>query len=432
MTVESTLVPYNDSGLPQKNAPPAMPAAYTFLSPLLAADRRWVAINWQSTASPTDDGADLVRCFDEARVAPLARLLPMIIPVSPACLHDATFIEKLAGTALVFIVPGASVGDEKTLERCRVLHQHGRRFGVEVDNADLLRQVPADVFHYLQFDASFARQDIPSAELLYAKQSGFRKIATSVASYEMFDWLSEKSFDWHDSRFLATRNPHLAREPDLTRLKLLKLFNLVKQDGDTRQIEAIFREEPKLSYTLLRLVNSVAVGARTRIGNFSQAIVLLGRRQLQRWLQLLIYADNLADGNAANPLMQLAAARGRQIELLSMAIEPHPAVPDLSDRAFMTGLFSLLEALINLPMAEILRELPLHDDVVAALSSTASGGSDAGVLSRLLGAVIAGEAGNFALAEAMLSELGISPAAHTQAQVAALQWASQINVDHHD
>ena len=408
-----------------------MPSDYTYFSPLLAADRSWVAINWQQPASATINGADFIRRFDEARAAPLSRLLPIVTPINPDCLHDTACIEQLAGAALVFIVPGANVGDENTLERCRLLHKHGRRFGVEVDNADLLREIPADVFHYLHFDATFARQDIPSAELLYAKQSGFRKIATKVASYEMFDWLAEKSFDWHASRFLATRNPHSGKEPDLTRLKLLKLFNLVKRDGDTREIEAIFREEAKLSYTLLRLVNSVAVGARMRINNFSQAIALLGRRQLERWVQLLIYADNLAEGSAANPLMQLAAARGRQIELLSMAIEPKPALSDLSDRAFLTGLFSLLEVLINLPMAEILQELPLPDDVIEALSASTSGARDAGVLGRLLGAVIAAEAGNFSRAEALLGELGISPTAHAQAQVAALQWASQINVDHH-
>jgi len=61
--------------------------------------------------------------------------------------------------------------------------------------------------------------------------------------------------------------------------------------------------------------------------------------------------------------MQLAAARGRQMELLCTAIVPKPDIPDLCDNAFMTGLFSLLDILINLPMSEILKELPLEDEV---------------------------------------------------------------------
>ena len=178
----------------------------------------------------------------------------------------------------------------------------------------------------------------------------------------------------------------------------------------------------------MRLVNSVAVGARTKISNFSQAIAILGRRQLQRWLQLLIYANNLADGNTPNPLMQLAAARGRQMELLSAAIDPIPDVPELSENAFMTGLFSLLSVLINLPMNEILKEIPLQDAVADALSNPA----DNGVLGQLLTAVSAGEAGNVESAVRILSELGITPAVHAKSQVTAYYWASRINIDNHD
>jgi len=68
----------------------------------------------------------------------------------------------------------------------------------------------------------------------------------------MFRWLSDKGIDWSSSQFLSARDPQLGNEPDLTRLKLLKLLNLVRNDGDTREIEGIFREEPKLSYNLLR------------------------------------------------------------------------------------------------------------------------------------------------------------------------------------
>ena len=178
---------------------------------------------------------------------------------------------------------------------------------------------------------------------------------------------------------------------------------------------------------MLRLINSVAVGARTKISNFSQAIAILGRRQLQRWLQLLIYADNLADANTPNPLMQLAAARGRQMELLSAAIKPPNGTPELTDNAFITGLFSLLDVLINMPMDAILKELPVHDDVAKALST-----DHGGILGQLLSAVIAGESGDLTVAEAVLSELSISPATHASAQVQALYWANRINVENHD
>jgi EAL and modified HD-GYP domain-containing signal transduction protein len=94
----------------------------------------------------------------------------------------------------------------------------------------------------------------------------------------------------------------------------------------------------------------------------------------------------------------------------------------------MTGLFSLLDVLINLPMSEILKQLPLQDAVIGALSNP----DDSGVLGKLLSAIIVGEAGDFASAAHTLSDLGISPTDHARSQVTAFYWANRINVDDHD
>ena len=401
-----------------------MTSPYFFLRPILAADRSWVALDWQSANPLSTDGDDLVRSFAESAAAPLADMLSVVMLLNPACLERDEFVNGFDASHVVFVLPGSSLDDANTLDRCTQLRKQGNRFGLQLDSAERLRKVPVALFDYLSLDASFARQDLSVADLNYAGAAGFQKIASNVGTHEMFRWLSGNGIDWSSSQFLAARDPQLGNEPDLTRLKLLKLLNLVRNDGDTREIEGVFREEPKLSYNLLRLVNSVAVGARTKISSFSQAIAILGRRQLQRWLQLLIYANNLAGGNAPNPLMQLAASRGRQMELLCAAIEPRPDIPDLCDNAFMTGLFSLLDILINLPMSEILKELPLEDEVMEALKSPAP----SGVLGHVLAAIAAGEAGNFAAAETLLSGLGISPATHTKAQVTALYWAARINM----
>ena len=405
-----------------------MPAPYFFFRPILAPDRSWAALDWQSESLQKTDFSAFVQCFTDSAASPLAKMLPMVTPINAEYLLQNDFIKAFETDQVVFVLPASCLQNDQVLAQCKNLRSHGKSLVLQIDTPETLRKAPLAAFNAIRFDALFARQDFSALDLIYASDAHFRKIATNVDSYEMFGWLQDRGFDWCDSHFLAMRNPNAGKEPDLTRLKLLKLLNLVKQDGDTRDIEEIFREEPKLSYNLLRLVNSVAVGARTKISSFSQAIVILGRRQLQRWLQLLIYANNLADGNAPNPLMQLAAARGRQMELLVAAMEPKPDVPDLTNNAFMTGLFSLLDVLINLPMREILKELPMHDEVVSALTPL----DHSGVLGQLLSAVAAGESGQFESAEALLAQLGISPAAHASAQVAALHWATRINIDHHD
>jgi EAL and modified HD-GYP domain-containing signal transduction protein len=295
---------------------------------------------------------------------------------------------------------------------------------LHVESATEVRRIPVAAFDYLHFDADFARHQLSAPDLLYTNDAGFHKIAGAVDSHELFNWLTVNGYHLCHSSFVTVRAPAANKAPDLTRLKLLKLLTLVAQDADTREIEEIFREEPKLSHNLLRLVNSVAVGARASIGSFRQAITMLGRRQLQRWLQLLIYADQLAHTSEPNPLMQLAAARGRQMELLAGAIEPPINIKDFGDTAFMTGIFSLLDVLLNLPMEQILDALPLQKDIHDALETRQ------GVLGHLLTAITAGEAGDFSSAADTLNKLGISPVRHATAQTAAFFWASGINLDH--
>lgn len=405
-----------------------MPEPYFFFHPLLAPDHSWAALDWQAQSLKGTDPSAFIRCFSDSAMAPLADMLPLVAPINADYLLQKDFLKAFEATPVVFVLPESCLQDEQVIAQCKAWRDHAKPLALQIDHVDVLRKIPLAAFNAIRFDAAFSRQEFSALDLIYLSDAAFRKIATNVDSYEMAGWLAGKGIEWSDSHFLTSPNPALGKEPDLTRLKLLKLLNLVKQDGDTREIEAIFREEAKLSYNLLRLVNSVAVGARTKISNFSQAIAILGRRQLQRWLQLLIYANNLADGNTPNPLMQLAAARGRQMELLSAAIDPIPDVPELSDNAFMTGLFSLLGVLINLPMNEILKEIPLQDEVVDALNNP----TDDGVLGQLLTAICAGEAGNFAAAGRILSELGISPAVHAKSQVTAYYWASRINIDNHD
>jgi len=405
-----------------------MSASYFFFHPILAANRSWIALDWQPESLAEADCSAFIQCFSDADATPLAELLPFVTSIKPDFLNRKEFLDAFDKAPVTFVLPASCIEDESLLRQCEAWSRQGHRLAMQIDTPATLRRVPVAAFNAVRFDALFARQELPPQDLEHVRTIGLKTIATNVDSYEMFGWLAAKGIEWSDSHFLASTNPDRGREPDLARLKLLKLLNLVKRDGDTREIEAIFREEAKLSYNLLRLVNSVAVGARTKISSFSQAIAILGRRQLQRWLQLLIYANNLADGSAANPLMQLAAARGRQMELLSAAVAPIPGVPELGDDAFMTGLFSLLGVLINLPMNEILKEIPLQDAVIDALNNP----GDSCILGQLLSAVIAGESGNFEASRQILSKFGISPQVHARAQVTAYYWASRINIDNHD
>lgn len=400
-----------------------MPAPYFFFHPMLGPDRAWSALGWQASPAHGVAAGDLAGCFAGSGVGPLADTLPVVLPIAPEWLMESEFIQKFGAHQAIFILPARTLDDPAALAQGKALRKRGYHLALRIASIEAIRAAPVAAFDHLHFDAAFAQRELSALDLIHIDRAGLRKIAGGVATHEQFAWLAASHFELCDSAFLTTPDPAHAPDPDVTRVKMLKLLSLVAQDADTRQIEEVFREEPKLSYNLLRLVNSVAVGAKTQISSFHQAIAILGRRQLQRWLQLLIYANQFGAGRDPNPLMQLAAARARQMELLCEAAGSPPDIPGLGDAAFMTGIFSLLDVLLNLPMSEVLDALPLQVAIVEAL------GARAGFLGTLLDALQAGEAGRHEEAAAALAGLGISPASHAMAQTAAFYWASRINLD---
>ncbi len=148
-----------------------------------------------------------------------------------------------------------------------------------------------------------------------------------------------------------------------SRARALKLMQLVNADADTRDIEAELRLDATLSYHLLRLVNGVALRGQREIGSFAQAILLLGRQQLRRWLHLMLFSARDDDPRAAM-LTARVMLRARTLELAAEALGQDKAA---QERAFMAGLFSLLGVLFGQPLPEVLRPLGLADELLAAL-----------------------------------------------------------------
>lgn len=274
----------------------------------------------------------------------------------------------------------------------------------------------AGAWDYLLISSSHAHSLPPYTLLGMASRSII--VATEVHSHNDREWTLSNGCTLSTTEFLQARSS-TGKKADMSRVKLLEMLALIAEDADTGKLEAIFRQESKLSYSLLRLVNSAAVAPRNPITSFSQAINLLGRRQLQRWLQLLVYADP-NNGQRPNPLLQKAAARGRQLEILAPHLTPPPAVENLEDAAFMVGTFSLLDVLLNMSTKEILLQLPLAPVVHDALAERSGG------LGQLLSAIEAAEAGELKRAASKLGELGISGEIYRDAQLTSYNWAAGI------
>jgi EAL and modified HD-GYP domain-containing signal transduction protein len=124
---------------------------------------------------------------------------------------------------------------------------------------------------------------------------------------------------------------------------------------------AIISQDVTLSYRLLRRINSAAYGIRGTVSSVSEAVLLLGVDDLRRWASLLFLAT--LSVNKPPELVVESALRARFCESLAA----DTGLADHREDLFIVGMFSLLDAMLDRPLSELVAELPLAPAVKAAL-----------------------------------------------------------------
>lgn len=201
------------------------------------------------------------------------------------------------------------------------------------------------------------------------KPLGKTILAEKVESHEQRQLCHRLGFDLFQGYYFAHPTIIHGKRLHPSEFSLLRLLGLLSQDADDEAIETVFRQAPVLTVNLLRLINSAGSGMATRVASLRHAIILLGRRQLLRWLQLLLYSGLPGAGQGLNPLLQLAATRGRLMELLVDRTPPSGSPGrDGLDQAYMVGILSLMPTLFGRTMAELLAQLPVAQPVHEALA----------------------------------------------------------------
>lgn len=265
------------------------------------------------------------------------------------------------------------------------------------------------------FDAATVRQSVSEKALLDASRSGAKLFVQGVGSMELFEWCAKAGFGYFT--FGELNAPEYGGQPkDPSRLPMMRLLSLIAADAETPEIEEVFKLDPKLAFGLLKLVNSASFGTSKEITSFGQAILLLGRRQLQRWLQLLIFSLRKDGDDSPNILMQRAAERGMMMEFLSQGGKGKSD----AEHAFMVGVFSVLDILIQTPLEKLLESVSLPQPVEDALLERK------GRLGALLDLVCATERRDFAEVQRRLSGMGIAPEQLSRFQLDAIFWALKV------
>lgn len=274
-------------------------------------------------------------------------------------------VELLPKDRVVIELLESIVADQEVLERCRALKALG--FSLALDD-----HVYSHSFHDIYSLVDIVKLDVleTTAEELPGMVETLRKwpltlLAEKVETAEHHKFCSQLGFELFQGYYFARPVVLRQNKIDIGKITMMQLMQQVMADADWAEIEETFKQNPGLTYNLLRLVNSVAMGLRVRIKTLRHALTVLGMEQLKRWITLALYAANDSNG-VHSPLLEMAASRGKLMELLVLAARGR-AGSELADQGFMVGVLSLIDVLFEDSMAELIGKLNLVDNVKSAL-----------------------------------------------------------------
>jgi EAL and modified HD-GYP domain-containing signal transduction protein len=140
------------------------------------------------------------------------------------------------------------------------------------------------------------------------------------------------------------------------RMALIEMLNLLRRDADVAEITETAKRHPEVALKIVAMANSPMQGLAKPVASIEQAVMVLGRQELYRWLSIGMYRAG-ADAPRDEILLELALARGRFLELVASDRLGKAECEEL----FLVGLLSLLDCMLGVPMARVLERLRLSD-----------------------------------------------------------------------
>lgn len=200
---------------------------------------------------------------------------------------------------------------------------------------------------------------------LHARNAGeLRLIAGHVESEEMLRACQQLPFHLYQGHHFTNLQPAAPHRLDSNRMRVMDLLNMVMNHTDLPKIEAAFKQDAALALRLLRFMNSPALGLRHEIQSIGHALIMLGHDKLYRWLTFLLFSNEQSDGRT-RALFRTGLIRARLMETLGEA----RLTADQRGGLFLVGILSILDAVLNVPMAQALANLRLPQAIVSALQA---------------------------------------------------------------
>jgi EAL and modified HD-GYP domain-containing signal transduction protein len=319
--------------------------------------------------------------------------------------------ESLVIEILETVAPTADL-----LALCQSIRRQGYTLALD-DFADAPAFAPlARIADVIKVDLRLSSRAQQEKMLRTYKPRGVQMLAEKVETYDEFEWARRAGYDLFQGYFFA--RPEMMRRQEIptmitTCLRLLR--EVQRPEPDFRRLERLIREDVSLTYKLLRYANS-ALFARGDIRSIQTALLTLGEDHIRRWVTLATL-PRLAT-NKPGELLKLSLVRARFCERLAEL-----AHSDGANQAFLAGMFSLLDALIDQPLEEALRAMNLGEKVTEAVLGT---GPEKDLLSGLFRLVCCHERGDWEELAYLSQQCGISTAAIGEAYLESTVWAEQV------
>jgi EAL and modified HD-GYP domain-containing signal transduction protein len=282
---------------------------------------------------------------------------------------------------VVLELPAAVVVDTELVEGIGDLVRAGWRISVDaaVDRPDLWPLLDLAAFAKLDVGAGLGHDEL-AEQVAGLGRHDLDVIALRVETHDQLRQVQDLGVDYVQG-FVLSRPDIVAGRPVPTDrgVCLRLLADVHRPDANLEDLELIIRRDLSLAWRVLRSVNAAAPSLVRRIDSVRDAVVLLGERRVRQWLTLTVLAG--IDGKPVE-LLTTALIRAAMCEQLAPLAGASP------EAAFMVGLLSVLDALLDAELDEVLAELPLTEQALAALER---GEGPAG---RVLGLAVAWERGD--------------------------------------
>jgi c-di-GMP-related signal transduction protein len=241
-----------------------------------------------------------------------------------------------------------------------------------------------------------------------------RMLAEKVETQEEFAEARDQGFVYFQGYFF--RKPELVTTRDMpaNQLNFMRMLQAVSQpDLDVVDLERLIKGEASVCYRLLRYLNSSSFGFKSEIHSVRHALSILGEREVRRWVRLVAAVS--AGQNKPSDLVLSALVRARFGELLATHVTHGES--DL----FLLGLLSLIDAMLDRPMLELLEKLPLDRETKSVLLGQPS------ILRPVFQLMLAHESGEWDSARRVSSAMHLDPEAVAGIYWQAQQWARQVS-----